>query len=170
MVVRLVVCCGAIALFSLEAAARSPYLNAAKDEYPGITGTKLDSCSLCHTSVPARNPYGLAYGSADHSFASVESLDSDGDGVSNGDEIAALTWPGKASDYPGASIPQCGCAPGAKSAQDLKSAYGQLAESFGCQPHGAVTARKEVPFRDTAGNMALFGCVFGALAIKGRRK
>ena len=44
----------------------------------GTTGTKLDTCTLCHSAVPARNSYGAAFGNNGHNFATIESLDSDG--------------------------------------------------------------------------------------------
>lgn len=72
-------------------------------QYPGTSGSRLDSCVLCHVNGPnagPRNAYGAAYANAGHSFTAIESQDSDGDGVSNRDEISALTFPGDASDKP----------------------------------------------------------------------
>lgn len=68
--------------------------------YPSTSGTALASCSTCHTSVPALNAYGSALQASGLNFAGIESLDSDGDGFSNGDEIRAFTNPGVASDRP----------------------------------------------------------------------
>jgi hypothetical protein len=72
--------------------------------YPNIAGSRIDSCSLCHTSAPNLNPYGAAYkalgrGNAS-SFHMIEALDSDGDGYTNIQEINALTFPGNAADFP----------------------------------------------------------------------
>jgi len=80
--------------------AKPAFLQDARDFYPEIVGTKLDSCTLCHisTNPPAWNDYGNDYGDHDQDFAAIESLDSDGDGVSNVDEIADGTFPGNATD------------------------------------------------------------------------
>ncbi|MBI2912525.1 MAG: hypothetical protein HYY03_01235 [Chloroflexi bacterium] len=72
----------------------------------GTAGSKLDSCTTCHLAdFSGKNPYGLALvaqggGDINVRLAAVESLDSDGDGVSNIAEINARTWPGDAADYP----------------------------------------------------------------------
>ncbi|MDQ1257345.1 MAG: hypothetical protein QG656_1949 [Candidatus Hydrogenedentes bacterium] len=87
-------------LFACSSWAVSGYQADARDQYPGITGSKLDSCTLCHTSVPSRNAYGTAFKNANNNFASIEGQDSDGDGASNFDEIVALTYPGDATDFP----------------------------------------------------------------------
>jgi cytochrome c5 len=78
--------------------ARSNDLTAAVSRYPQIDNTDLDSCNLCHGSSYSLNPYGSDYD--DHGFAAIETIDSDGDGHLNIDEINALTSPGDASDYP----------------------------------------------------------------------
>lgn len=74
-------------------------------KYPDAKA-KLGKCSTCHTAaLPKKDAHDLnAYGtdlqkamSADKKsfdFAKVEALDSDGDGVSNLDEIKAGTNPG----------------------------------------------------------------------------
>jgi hypothetical protein len=80
--------------------ASSGYLSSARQRYPQITGTRLDSCSLCHTNVPSLNSYGSAYRSAGRSFASIESLDTDADGYPNVAELGAITFPSDKSDYP----------------------------------------------------------------------
>ena len=73
--------------------------------YPQAKG-KLDKCTTCHTGtpkkgVPALNPFGkdlndkaLDAAKKSYDFKKVESLDSDGDGVKNLDEINAGTNPG----------------------------------------------------------------------------
>jgi hypothetical protein len=68
--------------------------------YPAAVGTRIDSCTLCHTSAPALNPYGSAYATANHNFTTIASADSDGDTFSNSVEIAALFFPGNAADHP----------------------------------------------------------------------
>jgi hypothetical protein len=100
-----------------------------------VKGTKLDSCSLCHSGgkvlqkgswvdigtcqwchttgvygydssgdiLKTLNPYGKAFLGAGRSAAAVkaiEGLDSDADGYSNADEIAALRFPGDPADDP----------------------------------------------------------------------
>jgi hypothetical protein len=78
-------------------------LNRFNQKY-GTAGTRLDSCSTCHMSQSesARdvNRYGTDYAGADHDFATVEPKDSDGDGVTNIDEIRARTFPGDPNDRP----------------------------------------------------------------------
>lgn len=69
--------------------------------------TKLDSCDICHTgpNSGSLDLYGKAYSSSGRNFASIEDLDSDGDGFTNLEEIEALTWPGDSADYPVVSEP-----------------------------------------------------------------
>ncbi len=82
------------------------YLAAFNTKY-GTSGTALDTCTTCHSEeeFPGRNSYGAAVeaqaGAIDARLAAVESLDSDGDGFSNIDEITARTFPGDASSHPG---------------------------------------------------------------------
>jgi len=81
------------------------YLTDANTQYPNITGTRLDTCLLCHTiSVPTtdttRNLYGQAFQRNGHSFTAIESLNSDGTGGTNIQEILALTFPGDPNDPP----------------------------------------------------------------------
>ncbi len=68
----------------------------------GTSGSALDSCNLCHPggATSQLNAYASAYVSAGHNFASVESLDSDGDGYTNLTEINARTNPGDAASHP----------------------------------------------------------------------
>ncbi len=86
-----------------ETSAFGGYLTAFNTKY-GTGGTKLDSCATCHNDDDSRNSYGAAVegqaGATDARLAAVESLDSDGDGFSNIDEIDARTWPGDATDFP----------------------------------------------------------------------
>ncbi len=76
----------------------------AEARYPNMVGSRIDTCTLCHTaSIPSLNPYGAAYKAAGRSpaaFAAVENLDSDGDGFTNLQEIMALTFPGDPNDHP----------------------------------------------------------------------
>jgi hypothetical protein len=65
-------------------------------------GSKLDSCLTCHQSQSASkenlNPYGTDFAAANHDFGAIEPKDSDGDGVTNIDEINKKTFPGNPSD------------------------------------------------------------------------
>jgi len=79
----------------------SSYLNAFNAKY-GTGGTNLDTCNTCHAGVPDLNPYGQAVaaqsGDINQRLTNVESMDSDGDGSTNIDEINNRTFPGNASD------------------------------------------------------------------------
>ncbi len=89
-----------VACLSNGAWALSGFLDDAVTYYPEISGTKLDDCTLCHTSPPTRNAYGRALANAGVDFSAVALDDSDGDGVANEDEILAGTFPGDATDTP----------------------------------------------------------------------
>ena len=58
-----------------------------------MRGSKLDSCLTCHTQLSGGkeylNPYGTDLSAAGTDFAAIEGKDSDGDGVTNIDEIKA---------------------------------------------------------------------------------
>ena len=89
----------------------SGYLNAFEAAYPAAVGTRIDACLLCHVNSnpnqgSARNNFGSDFASGGHNFdAALEAMDSDGDGILNGAEIAALTFPGNPND-PAAAGPQ----------------------------------------------------------------
>jgi hypothetical protein len=98
--------------------------------HPDKAGTKLDSCNLCHTGGTnaqgvtlgscqwchssygydghgniddTLNSYGLAYkenGRNIDAVGAIEDLDSDDDGFTNGEEIAATRYPGDPNDDP----------------------------------------------------------------------
>lgn len=86
--------------------ASSGYLTEFNTTY-GTAKTTLNSCSVCHTSIPGLNPYGTGF-SANHtsgtpaapSFKKIEPLDSDGDGFTNLEEITARTSPGNIASRP----------------------------------------------------------------------
>jgi hypothetical protein len=67
-------------------------------------GSKLDSCMTCHTQQAGgkenMNPYGTDLSAAQGDFAAIEPKDSDGDGVTNIDEIKAESFPGDPNDKP----------------------------------------------------------------------
>lgn len=87
-------------------AALSTYLGDARSKYPGIAGSRIDNCKLCHLSTMGgdlRNNYGWEWlwaGGDTAAFELIESADSDADGYSNIEEITALTYPGDPSDFP----------------------------------------------------------------------
>ncbi len=67
-----------------------------------------DQCTLCHTSssgMNGLNPFGADFANNGHSIQSIGNLDSDGDGYSNAQELAAGTYPGDAKSFPGAASP-----------------------------------------------------------------
>ncbi|MBC2709441.1 MAG: hypothetical protein HGJ94_00030 [Desulfosarcina sp.] len=80
--------------------------------YKGRT-VELGSCQWCHQAYgydgagnieETINTYGAAYNSGGRNaqaVAQIDGLDSDSDGYSNADEIAANTFPGNADDHPG---------------------------------------------------------------------
>ena len=90
------------------ATARQSDMRAARTQYPGIVGSAIDNCALCHVSASdfRLDPYGTDWHEAAGDFGAIEGMDSDGDGYSNIEEITALTYPGKADSAPtpGASI------------------------------------------------------------------
>jgi hypothetical protein len=85
-----------------SALARSSLLDIFTTKY-GTAGTVLENCILCHTSVPALNPYGQDFFDAGANAAALDSIanfDSDGDGATNITEINALTFPGDPASVP----------------------------------------------------------------------
>jgi hypothetical protein len=84
------------------AQAVSSYSTQARSQYPGITGSALDSCALCHPAGgSALNPYAQDFANNNHSFTAIQNLDSDHDGYTNLQEINALTLPGDPASHPG---------------------------------------------------------------------
>jgi len=81
--------------------AKSSYLSSFNSTY-GTSGTALNSCNICHPggNTGQFTSYGNAYRTTNRSFASIESLDSDGDGFTNIAEITARTFPGDAASKP----------------------------------------------------------------------
>lgn len=62
----------------------------------GTAGKRLDSCGTCHNDFSSgkRNPYGKDFKNNSFNLSAIESMDSDGDGASNIDEITGLYMPG----------------------------------------------------------------------------
>jgi hypothetical protein len=83
------------------------YLGIFNDTY-GTANTVLDSCLVCHVTANGgtRNDYGTSFetakaaagGDVAAALAAIESIDSDGDGLLNIDEIIGLTFPGDCTD------------------------------------------------------------------------
>ena len=101
-------------LMSAQAYARAPFRDVAAKAYPNAAKTLL-SCKLCHegTNFKQRNPYGMDFEKAakdagypsnadalSAAFKAIEKIDSDGDTVSNIDEINKGTFPGDKNSHP----------------------------------------------------------------------
>ena len=93
----------ALIAMSLPADARPKYLEAFQDTY-SETGNLEElskfKCGVCHINPRGRGTrtdYGNDFRSARRDFSKIETLDSDGDGITNLDEIIAGTNPGDAS-------------------------------------------------------------------------
>ena len=74
--------------------------NAWRADYPGVCAPVYNlNCALCHTTAPALDAYGddiLAFGDG----PSIDHLDSDGDGYTNGQEILVdCTDPSNPNDH-----------------------------------------------------------------------
>jgi hypothetical protein len=89
--------------------AKSSYQTRFNTRY-GTAGSALDNCTVCHTSVPARNSFGTDFASSTipghiaHAFdAALEARDSDSDGFTNITEINAKTFPGDPGSHPAGS-------------------------------------------------------------------
>jgi hypothetical protein len=84
--------------------AASSDLSMVRTRYTVMSGSRIDSCNLCHTaSIPALNSYGAAYkakGRTDAALVAIQGTDTDGDGFTNLQELNALTFPGDAADHP----------------------------------------------------------------------
>jgi len=79
--------------------ASSGYMTSFNNRY-GTGGTALNTCSVCHTTTPSVNSYGNAFKNSARNYATIEPMDSDGDGFTNIVEINARTFPGNASSKP----------------------------------------------------------------------
>ncbi|MEN8006817.1 MAG: hypothetical protein ABFS42_07350 [Candidatus Krumholzibacteriota bacterium] len=82
-----------LGLMAGQGLARNSIANDWRNFYPNSCQTLQDattngqSCILCHTAGFGLNPYAQDLLNADLNFAAIESLDSDGDGRTNGEEI-----------------------------------------------------------------------------------
>jgi len=104
--VVLVVALSFVLGFAVIASANNGALADFDAQYP--SNSLGGSCNICHTTVPTRNPYGIALanngGTGNNiqpaTFVAVEPLDSDGDGFTNLVEIKTGFFPGNAASHP----------------------------------------------------------------------
>ena len=88
---------GTAALLLAQTASATPSIEAMFiKQYPQAANSALQSCATCHMPMKEGNinPYGAALKNAKYNFAAIETLDSDGDGKSNLEEITTFTNPG----------------------------------------------------------------------------
>lgn len=84
----------ALIIIPCLASAKEAYLQLFESTYP-YSKTASFKCNICHAGgVKQLNYYGIEFERADYQFTTIEALDSDGDGVSNIDEINIGTNPG----------------------------------------------------------------------------
>ena len=87
------------------ATAESQFLSPFVNFYSIPNSSKLNSCTTCHTGGSKLNSYGdclAGNGAASNltnALQACEDVDSDGDGISNLQEIQAGTWPGDPGDF-----------------------------------------------------------------------
>jgi hypothetical protein len=83
----------AVAYNSIGGNWRNNYPDACQELQDATTNAM--GCVLCHTPGDGFNPYGQDLKDANRNFAAIESVDSDGDGRTNGEEILIdCTLPG----------------------------------------------------------------------------
>ena len=92
-------------LQTTTASANSSDIQLAENTYPNIVNSRIDTCSLCHTSNSSSlNSYGSAYKARGRgqatSLRAIEAVDSDNDQFTNLQELTALTYPGDPADHP----------------------------------------------------------------------
>lgn len=108
-VVSMIVLLAAIAAIPFVSYGGTAYGPDFRATYPD-SAAKLQSCNLCHTaSIPGLNNYGADFvsyrqGTPQETFRILESLDSDGDGFGNLEEINSGSMPGDVADRPGTSV------------------------------------------------------------------
>lgn len=127
------------------AAATEGMMRAARTAYPAIVNTRLDTCDLCHIgSNYAVNAYGRDYNRNRRSFTAIEGMDSDGDGFTNLAEIQALTFPGRADDFPVVTPTPTGGATATQSATATPSTPASATPSPTNHPSITTTPRPTV--------------------------
>ena len=104
-------------------------------------GTTLGSCITCHMTLDGKgyNPYGVDFLVNGKNFATIEPLDSDGDGFDNLTEIIDDAFPGDPANFPqpGNSPPVADAGPD----QTVSEAAGVVLDGSGSyDPEGAALA------------------------------
>jgi hypothetical protein len=100
----------ATTLIGIPQASANPDFLGAFNRYYSTANPRLNTCVLCHgvDFDPWLNPYGLNISGTlirtgtmrTPNFSAIESIDSDGDGYTNIQEINAGSFPGNALDFP----------------------------------------------------------------------
>jgi hypothetical protein len=104
MIKTIIFLCVILVFVASLATAENSYLTAMKARYNIDNGSKLNSCTTCHSGQWARNDYGQdleAAGiktSTTAAFAATDTVDSDNDGPDNEEELRAGTWPADPGD------------------------------------------------------------------------
>lgn len=92
----------ALVFSSANSFASPAILKAFIAHFPDAEKNQLNSCLTCHSGLKAGfiNGYAVDLKNAKYDFDAIADLDSDGDGVTNGEEIKAGTLPGSQSADP----------------------------------------------------------------------
>lgn len=81
-------------MYAVPSFAKTAFLKSFKETYPKAVA--ISKCKVCHEmAAPKLNYYGMDYQKNNSDFKVIEPFDSDGDGVSNIDEINQETFPGE---------------------------------------------------------------------------
>ncbi len=122
----------------VEAKPKPGFLPAFESTYPDAVGSRIDSCTLCHNiqgSEYKLNPYAKQW-KEDQDFIAINSLDADGDGYTNLEEIQARTFPGNASDNP-STVTTTTTIPGVTTTTAAPGSGGAIFQSNCASCHGS---------------------------------
>jgi hypothetical protein len=120
------------------AMARPDFMDAFRSTYPNADPV-LNNCNLCHTNVPALNPYGSDFRQGGQDFIAIEGLDSDGDGFTNIEEIDVGSFPGNPEDVPVSQMPDELSSKGSSDATTGQAASGNPQKVIGSEADKGVT-------------------------------